>query len=89
MGDDTTVCTELPHVADEGNLLLEPEAILDHRWIHQGSKLMEESLIKWKGLPADDATWENTKELQEKFVNLHLEDKVPVSGVGDDRIRKS
>ncbi|KAL4379488.1 hypothetical protein GQ457_02G040490 [Hibiscus cannabinus] len=79
--NDPSICTELPHITDDGQLVLEPEAILDTRWIHKGSKFVEESLIKWKRLPVEDATWENTKDLKDKFLNLHLEDKVSVQGV--------
>jgi len=39
---------------------------------------VEESLVKWKQLPTDDATWENTTLLHTQFPFLNLEDKVPV-----------
>jgi hypothetical protein len=54
--------------------------VLDTRWVKRGSKFIEESLIQWKRLPRDDATWENTQELSHKFMNFNLEDKVCVKG---------
>ena len=50
---------------------------------------MEESLIKWKRLPVDGATWENTQEVKDKFVNMNFEDKVPAKGGGIDKPRRS
>lgn len=47
---------DLPLFNDDDDVLLEPQAILDTRWVKQGSRLVEESLVQWKGLPADDAT---------------------------------
>jgi hypothetical protein len=50
---------------------------------------MEESLVKWKQLPADDATWEDTTLLHTQFPSLNLEDKVPVREGSIDRLRRS
>ncbi|GJV87213.1 transposon Tf2-12 polyprotein [Tanacetum coccineum] len=50
---------------------------VDTRWVKKGSKFVEESLVQWSGLPKEDATWENTEELHEKFISMNLEDKVP------------
>ncbi|KAL8133364.1 hypothetical protein AgCh_008725 [Apium graveolens] len=62
---------------DDGEIVIEAEAILDTIWIKKGSSFEEERLVKWKKLPAEDAAWENTKELKEKFLTLNL-DKVPL-----------
>ena len=40
----------LPPVTDEGVVVLEPQTILDTRWIKQGGQLVEESLVQWKHL---------------------------------------
>jgi hypothetical protein len=61
--------------------------VLDTRWVKRGSKFIEESLIQWKRLPRDDATWENTQELRDKFMNFNLEDKVCVTGGSIDEPR--
>jgi hypothetical protein len=50
-------------VADDGELLMEPEVILDTRWVKREFKFIEESLVQWKRLPLDDATWEKTQEV--------------------------
>jgi hypothetical protein len=63
--------------------------VLDTRWVKRGSKFIEESLIQWKRLPRDDATWENTQELRDKFMNFNLEDKVCVTGGSIDEPRRS
>jgi hypothetical protein len=36
---------------------------MDTCWIKKGSRFVEESLVKWKQLPDDDATWKNAREL--------------------------
>ena len=76
-------------MADDVELLLEPEAILDSRWVTTGSKFVEESLIKWKRLPLEDATWENMQHFNRKFLNVNLEDKVQVKRMGIDKPRRS
>ncbi|KAF2284990.1 hypothetical protein GH714_034151 [Hevea brasiliensis] len=48
-------------VDDDGDVLKEPEAVLDTRWVKKGSKLVEQSLIKWKHLPTEEATWKMLK----------------------------
>ena len=55
----TTVA--LPPTVDDGEILIQPEAILNTHRIKNGSRFVEESLVKWKQLPNDDATWENAK----------------------------
>jgi hypothetical protein len=67
-------------MADDGDLLIEPEVILDTRWVKQRSIFIEESLVQWKRLPVDYATWENTQELCDKFININLKDKVSITG---------
>ena len=44
-----------------------------------------EVLIKWKGLPTIDVTWEPYEVLQRQFPKFHLEDKVTRWGGGIDR----
>ena len=74
-------------MADDGELLLEPEAILDSCWVTKGSKFVEESLIKWKRLPPEDAT--NMQHFNRKFLNVNLEDKVQVKRMRIDKQRRS
>jgi hypothetical protein len=54
---------ELPPFIDEGVYILEPQTILDYHWVKQGTHLVEESLVQWKHLPVEGATWELTQKL--------------------------
>ncbi|TXG66561.1 hypothetical protein EZV62_007836 [Acer yangbiense] len=89
MGEPNDITIDLPLTCDEGEIILEPESILDTRWVKRGLHFVEESLVKWKRLSLDDATWEDTKELRDRFLNVNLEDKVPVDGGGIDKPRRS
>jgi hypothetical protein len=56
MGDSTMPLKELPPVTDDGVVILEPHQILDTRWVKQGNKFEEDSLVQWKHLLVKDAT---------------------------------
>ncbi|RWR94810.1 hypothetical protein CKAN_02412200 [Cinnamomum micranthum f. kanehirae] len=58
-------------------------------WSKKSSNFVEEILVKWKRLPVEDATWENAQELRDKFINMNLEDKVPLNEGGNDKLRRS
>lgn len=51
----------------EGEIVMEPEAILKNHWVVKGSKFIEESLVKWCWLPTKEVTWEQTEELKDMF----------------------
>ena len=80
---------KLPSFTDEGLVILEPQTILNYHWIKQRTHLVEESLVKWKYLPAKEATWEPIGTLREMFSSLDLEDKDPLVGGGIDKPRQS
>ncbi|XP_074342153.1 uncharacterized protein LOC141679589 [Apium graveolens] len=82
IGDAEVRNNELPLITDDGEIVMEPEAILDTRWFKKGSSFEEEQLVKWKKLPVENATWENAKELKDKFLTLNLADKIPLKGGG-------
>ena len=63
VGDNPPSSSELPPITEDGAINMEPEAILDTRWVRCGSKFFEESLIKWHNLTREDVTWESTIEL--------------------------
>ena len=65
VGDNKKVSLELPLVADDRIVLLDPKRILDTRWVKQGKKFILEHLVQWCRLPAKEATWENAKMLQQ------------------------
>ncbi|RVW92515.1 Transposon Tf2-8 polyprotein [Vitis vinifera] len=66
-------------------LQVTPEKVVNTRWIKRGTKFIEESLVQWKNLPVEDATWEDTQMLKHQFSTLNLEDKVPLMGEYDTR----
>ncbi|KAH9717133.1 hypothetical protein KPL71_021710 [Citrus sinensis] len=80
---------DLPYVDDGGVLVLEPDRIIDVHWLKRGGKLVEQSLVRWKRLPHEDATWEDSEFLEKQFPHLTLEDKGPLYGGGIDTPRRS
>jgi hypothetical protein len=50
--------TNLPELAEEGSIWLQPEAVLDQRTI-------KEVLVQWKDMTPADATWEPATILQQ------------------------
>ncbi|KAA8532224.1 hypothetical protein F0562_032251 [Nyssa sinensis] len=89
VGEHTTPPNEFPPVSEERVILLEPQHILDTRWVKQGSTFVKESLVQWKHLPIEEATWENTPLLLDQFSNVDLEDKNPSGGGSVDEPRRS
>ena len=85
VGDFLSTSTEVPPVTDDGLVILEPEAVIDTRWLKRRGKLLEQSLVRWKHLPMEDATWGDTTMLHQQFPNLTLEDKGILRGGGNDR----
>lgn len=79
LGQHVTVTDELPPTDDEGHLVLQPEAIIDTRERQLRSKTVQESLVRWKNLPDEDATWESEKILHHPSLQL-LEDKQHFAG---------
>ncbi|CAA2975920.1 hypothetical protein VITISV_013478 [Olea europaea subsp. europaea] len=70
--------------------MLEPERIMESRWIKVGNKFVEESLVHWKRLPAEEATWERTEMLKEQFLAVDdLGDKHQLDRPGIDEPRRS
>lgn len=90
IGDVVPTSSDFPQLTDDGYFVFEPAEVLDTRWVRLGNRLSEESLVRWKHLPQEDATWECTADLQARFPTLNLEDKVPADGGGTDRpLRRS
>jgi len=77
--------TEIPSFNEDVEVILTPQAIIDHRWIKQGARIVEESLVHWKYLPVEEATWVSTKQLLELFLDVDLGDKVPHNRGGIDK----
>ncbi|WOG96248.1 hypothetical protein DCAR_0415582 [Daucus carota subsp. sativus] len=76
-----------PNIPDqlspELELVVEPEEVLAVRQVHQGNSAHMEVLIKWKGLPTFEATWEDITLTSQRFPSFHLEDKVNLAGRGN------
>ncbi|XP_038894561.1 uncharacterized protein LOC120083086 isoform X4 [Benincasa hispida] len=53
------------------------ENVLGIRW--NGELAANEWLVKWKGLPESEATWELVYLMNEQFPHFHFKDKVPFS----------
>jgi len=81
--------TEIPSFSDDGEVLLTPQVVIDHRWIKQGAQIVEESLVHWKYLPVEEARWVSTKQLLELFPDVNLGDKVSHNEGGIDKPRRS
>ena len=75
---------KLPSVSEEGIVTFEPKWILDIRWIKVGRQTVQEALVHWHGLNADDATWERLADLELQFPNSKLEDKLYLQGEGNE-----
>ncbi|KAL9408368.1 hypothetical protein AB3S75_046848 [Citrus x aurantiifolia] len=77
-GTNAPASTQLPPVAEDSTILPQPEAVLNRRVIRKGKyRPRSEILIKWKGAPMEDATWENEWHFSKSFPDFVLEDKDP------------
>lgn len=74
--------SDLPSIDDEGVLILKPDYIVDARWLKRGSKFVEQSLVRWKRLPREEATWEDTDVIKQQFPHMTLFLKGPLHGGG-------
>jgi hypothetical protein len=74
VGQFINTSEELPPLDDEGQLELVPEEVLEFREQKLRSRVIRECLIRWRGLPVEDATWESEQVLQHPGLVL-LEDK--------------
>jgi len=77
-GDLPTTTAAVPPVQD-GRLLPAPERVLRAQLRRGDWKL----LVKWHGLPDDDATWEPLDDFKTLYPDVQLEDELFV-GAGRD-----
>jgi hypothetical protein len=50
--------SNLPELAEEGSIWLQPQAVLDQREHHLRQRTIKEVLIQWKDTTPTNATWE-------------------------------
>nr|GEW00906.1 hypothetical protein [Tanacetum cinerariifolium] len=59
----------------------QPEVVLEERVVKKGKyRPKTEVLVKWKGFPREDATWETKWRFQKAYPDFYLEDKANSSG---------
>lgn len=75
-GDNSYDVVSLPEMDDDGQMILQPLVVCGVRSIMKGGQPCKEVLVQWKGLPPEDAMWEEVVELVRDYPNFHLEDKV-------------
>jgi hypothetical protein len=71
LGKHETAWTTFPTFDDEGKIVLELEGIVSTREKTLRSRVIKESLINWKSLLEDDASWE-TKDFRQQHLSLPM-----------------
>lgn len=64
---DTMVSPVLPMQIVEADQSIQPEAVLRRHLVKRGKSAVPYVLIKWTGMPAELATWENIRQLKLRF----------------------
>ena len=70
------ILSNLPQVAPEGGMLVEPKIILKVDLQHLTNRLFMRILIKWKDYPMDEASWELENDNKEICLNFFIEGNV-------------
>jgi hypothetical protein len=73
MGQQINISEEFPPLDEEGQLELVLEEVLEQREHELKSRVIRVCLVRWRGLPMEDATWEGEHILQHPGLML-LED---------------
>lgn len=60
----------VPLVGEEGQLLAQPEKILDRKMVKKGNHTATKVLVKWSNLSETEATWEDYWNLRAQFSDL-------------------
>lgn len=70
LGQNVTAQSTLPPVSPDGNLQMEPVAVLNRRMIKRQNKAVVQWLIQWSRSFPEDATWEDYDTITKKFPNF-------------------
>jgi hypothetical protein len=79
VGQQVSISEEFPPLHEEVQLELVPKEVLEKREHILRSKIIRECLVRWMGLPVEDATWEEEHILQHPRL-MFLEDKQSQEG---------
>jgi hypothetical protein len=63
LGQQISLLPTLPSVDQMGEIKPEPETLIDRRMSKKKGRVVTEVLVRWKGAPAEDDTWEILWEL--------------------------
>lgn len=80
LGRSQITTPRLPIVGPEGQMKLEPVAVLGRRFIKRRNEGVPQLLIRWSNLADSDATWEDSSFISKQFPQLNLGDKEIYSG---------
>jgi hypothetical protein len=64
IGTRCQIQTNLPELAEEGSIWLQPKAVLDQTECRLHQRTIKEVLVQWKDMTRVDATWEPATILQ-------------------------
>ncbi|KAA0066054.1 ty3-gypsy retrotransposon protein [Cucumis melo var. makuwa] len=79
-GEHQMEVAELPYITENHKWQAIPEEIYGY----QKNKVAGwDVLVKWKGLSGNEATWEDYDDFPQRYLDLHLEDKVNLEECND------
>lgn len=70
LGMGAVVQTTLPLTDEQGQLQLEPLAILDRKLVKKNNRPHSMVLVQWANSIPEDATWESWYDIHQRFPNF-------------------
>lgn len=67
VGDRIVPSIDPPYCSDNGQIRVEPVAILEHRMVKKGNRAAAKVLVQWANLSPEEATWEDYNFLKSQF----------------------